>query len=424
MVTRQPGSEPQAETVIDEVVDRVGELAFDFVAESNPRLESLGLRYFRRRATRVEPLPLEDEIHVLNERELARLRRIEYAFVALAALAGALSGIASGVAEVVAAPLLGPDGVAPGLSARLGYHAIVQGVTIVATIAEVGVLYWLGLRGVHDLAHAAGLTLTVDDDPTKSTERAVALALARVALELPNPPANAFGVDPYRELPKWRLVLAGLLYKLKITLTTFIARALLARFATRFGVRTWLAFLSAPITAAWDALVARHVIREARIRAMGPSASETLLRSIEQARPNLSEAARECMARAAAAAIVRRADLHPNLVALLAAMRRDVGSIEALDDTERFLATLGSLEPTEHKPVLEVLALAAIIDGHLTRAERALLRAAAERCGRIASLEHMGALLRDFTAGRAVTRIGLAAVFPLRSADTRADTLA
>jgi hypothetical protein len=311
------------------------------------------------------------------------------------------------VAELLAEPLRALGGWAGALS----YHGVVQGVTIGATIAEVWALYWLGLRGVHDMAHAAGLSLGgASEGP--ATRRAVALALARAALELPNPPRNTLGVDPHRELPRWRLVLVGILYKLKITLTTFVARALLKRAATRVGLRAALAFVSAPVTALWDALVARQVIREARIRAMGPSACEALLIAIREAHPRLSHRAQVAMARAVASAIVRRADLHPNLVALLVALDGpDPATIPGVDDTRRFLDALPALRADERAAVLEVLVLAAIVDGDLARGERRLVEQAAARTGLTASRSRLRWVLRHFLAGRPLDREALASVF-------------
>lgn len=405
---RGRGREGATAEVVDVVIDKVGDLAFDLVAETNPRLEQMGLRLFDRMARRHPPVDAEDAVHFLNERELARMRAIEWTFVGWAAVAGALSGVASGVAELAAEPLRSLGG----WTGTLSYHGVVQGVTIVATLAEVWALYWLGLRGVHDMAHAAGLPLAGAAEDTSQAHRAVALALARAALELPNPPHNVLGVNPHRELPRWRLVAVGLLYKLKITLSSFVLRALLKRAATRVGLRAWLAFVSAPVTAVWDALVARRVIREARVRAMGPSACDALLAAVREAHPRLSRRAEVAMARGVAAAIVRRADLHPNLVALLVALEGpSPSSIPDVDDTGRFLDCLPALDADERAAVLEVLVLAAVVDGDLARAEHRLVAQAAERAGLTASRPRLRWVLRRFLRGRALSRDALASVF-------------
>lgn len=395
--TTPPAPTQEDDNVFEEVADKLGDLAFDFVAESNPKLERMGLRYFERRADKAgQPPPDDGAIHILEPHELEAMRRAEWAFIGWAALIGGLAGLASGLAEFFGQPLAG----------SWTYHLLVHGVTIVATIAEVYALYFVGLRGVHDMAHAAGLSLGGgQDEATPAAKRAVVLALARVAMELPNPPRNAFGVDPYRELPKWRLVLAGILYKLKITATTFVLRLLMTRMATRFGLHAWLAFVSAPVTAVWDGLVARGVVREARIRAMGPSAAAALLRDIRRTHPNLSQRCLHTMARAIAASIVRSADPHPNLLSMLRALDlKQLGQVESIDDTERFLDEIAALEADERDAVVEVLTLSAVIDGHISRREMELIEQVAKRCEFVIERRSLKALQRDFKAGRAMTR--------------------
>ena len=90
-----------------------------------------------------------------------------------------------------------PDGIAYSAADGVRFWSVVIVVTIVASIFEIGFLYWDALRSVHAMASAAGLKLAESD--LTGERRDVALALARAALELPNPPHRTFGVDPRRE---------------------------------------------------------------------------------------------------------------------------------------------------------------------------------------------------------------------------------
>ena len=129
--------------------------------------------------------------------------------------------------------------------------------------------------------------------------------MARAALELPNPVESAFGVDPRRETSRVRLIVASLVYKLKVSVTNFMAKTIVRRVFGRALIRTWLPFVAVPVTALWNAAVTYVVLREARIRVMGPSAARELVAVVFEDAPPPSPAARLCLARAVGSAIVR-----------------------------------------------------------------------------------------------------------------------
>lgn len=376
-------------------------------ARKPPLLERLGVGYFRRRAPRARPQEAGDAVHTLTPDERAALRRIEHGAIARACAAGALSALASAIAETLAAPLLGADPAAATAAQTIQFWAWVGGVTIVATACEIAFLYWDALRSVHALADAAGLELFGAGEE----RAAVAAALARAALELPNPPDAVFGVDPRREASKARLVLATLLYKLKVGATSFLLKMILRRLLGRALVRAWLQFVAVPVTAAWNGLVAWKVLREARVRAMGPSAAREWVDAVLADGGAPSDAARDAAFRAVACAVVRTRDLHPNHLALLGHLRARLGDSAGadLDSPTTFLARLGALSPPEQDLALRVLAVAAIVDGRITAAERALVRDALAACGRAPDDAAVVRLRRAFLSGDAIAAADFAA---------------
>lgn len=382
---------------------------------AEPLLVRFGLRTLQGFA-RKNPRPIAaDAIHLLNPEERKELQAIERGAVIRAAVAGALSSLVAAVVELeIARPLLGerPRYATFGDQAR--FYAVLGAATVVASAIEIGFLYWDGLRSVHRLAHAAGLDLfpETDDD-----DAAVAAAMARAALELPNPIQNLFGVNPRRESSKLRLVIASLVYKAKVSVTNFLVKMLVRRTIGRAVVRSWLPFVAVPFTAAWNGLVCRMILREARIRAMGPSAAREMLASllgahVEAQKQELSAPARDCLVRAVASSIVRTEDLHPNLVALFreAAARAEVDVPVDVDDTRVFLTHLSRLDAAEQTCILRVLAVASIIDGRLTRNEKRLLEEALTTCGRTPALEPIRDLRHAFVAGDPLTREQLLAL--------------
>ena len=376
---------------------------------AEPLLVRFGLRTLRGFARKGARPIAADAIHLLNPEERKHLQAIERGAVIRAAVAGALSSLVAAVVELeIARPLLGAKPRYATLGEQAQFYAVLGAATVVASAIEIGFLYWDGLRSVHRLAHAAGLDLFPE---TEDDDAAVAAAMARAALELPNPIQNLFGVDPRRESSKLRLVIASLVYKAKVSVTNFLVKMLVRRTIGRAVVRSWLPFVAVPFTAAWNGLVCRMILREARIRAMGPSAAKEMLGIIvdayvESQKKELSAPARDCLVRAVASSIVRTEDLHPNLVALFseAAARAKVDLPVDVDDTRVFLTFLAELDAAEQTCILRVLAVASIIDGRLTRNEKRLLEEALTTCGRAPALDAVTDLRHAFVAGDPLTR--------------------
>lgn len=378
-----------------------------------PLLVRLGIRYFRELSNRRRLGEAVDAVHFLNDEERKALRRIERGAILRAAIAGALSTIVAGAVEVWIAMPLYWHGRRTTFDQEVRYYAIVGVATIVTSVIEIGYLYWDGLRAVHDLAHEAGLDLF----PNRDDDKALASVMARAALELPNPTATLFGVNPHREASRTRLFFASIVYKLKVSVTNFVFKALVRRALGRAFVRGWLPFAAVPTTAAWNAFICWLIMREARIRAMGPSAAREMIGiAFGAGRVTLSAAGKAAALRAVASSIVRTEDLHPNLAALLHEVARVVlrddavldprvrieieDGAGALDDSSAFLRCLPTLPVVEQRMVLRVLAIASIIDGRLTRAEKRLLSEARAACGLDPNdLDAVKRLRRAFMAG-------------------------
>jgi hypothetical protein len=358
-------------------------------------LERVGVRYLTARARR-ESARVDPRVHVLDAAERETLRRIERGAVIKSALAGALSSIVAAAAETWADTFLVP-GASDGLLGHGRYWGLVLGVAVGATVLEILFLYRDALVSVQRMAHGAGLSLA-EVQPGEASE-SIAVALARAALEVPSPPERPLGIDPHRESSRLRLFLAAFLYKGKVALSTVLVKLVVRRVLSRALLRWVLPFVGVPVTALWNALVTYRVMREARVRAMGPSAIQELCDRVcaaEQARGQGT-----MLLRAVASSVVRTQELHPNLHRLLLEVHARVREEPPadLDDTAEFLRRLRALSPVEQAPVLEMLGYAAILDGRLTRLERRLLQAAGSVAGREDYLERVEVQRRRFLAG-------------------------
>lgn len=372
------------------------------VARTDPELafiERLGLAVLRRTPAYPAVAGEDDPIHIINADERRAIQRIERGAVLRAMIAGALSGSASASTAMWAHRAFIRHGHAASSADAARFWLIVGSTTVIASVFEIGFLYWDALRTVHRMASAAGLKLS--ERELSAEQREIALALARAALEVPNPPHPFEGVNPHRERVRALIVVSSLLYKGKVALTNLLVKGALRSFIGRSLARRALELTTVPVTALWNAVVCWLVVREARIRAMGPSAALELvgqaLRDLEPSREG-----REAALRAVASAIVRTRDLHPNHVAVFRAFaaRGDAIRPDELDDPQRFVARLSRLSPVDQCLALRLLVIAAILDGRLTRAERRLLEDAFAACGRSLELRHVEQLRRAFVAGR------------------------
>jgi len=364
-----------------------------------PLLERLAMGVLRRSRARKAVSGEDDPIHVLNEDERRELRQIEKRAVTRAGVAGALSGLMSaGAAMWATFRFLGPGGVALSTQDSVAYWGVVMLATLVASIFEIGFLYWDALSTVHAMATAAGLRFSAESQSAE--QREVALALARAALELPNPQGRVFGVNPHRESIRWVVAVASLLYKAKIALTTFLIKTVLRTLLGQFMGRAMLELVTVPVTAAWNAVVCFLVAREARLRTMGPSAAVELVgHALAGGAP--SPEGRRAAFRSVASAVVRTGDLHPNLHALLRVLVERLGPVDFddVDDPARFLDELRAFSVAEQRLALRLLIIAAVLDGRITRNERALVTEAFRACGRPLAFERVERLRKAFYGG-------------------------
>ncbi len=342
---------------------------------------------------------------ILSLGELTALRRVSYGMIVRAALAGALAGVAIAVAELEVLAYLG--GEPSGWMQLLIFWAVVGTAGTVSTGLEIAFLYWDGLRSVRILARVASIDIR---DLGDRNAEALLRALARAAFELPNPVHGHFAVNALRETSRVRVLLATVFYKLKIGLTSFVLKAVIRRGLGRMAFRVWLPLIAVPVTALWNAWVASWVISEARVRVIGPSAACAFIQAIG---PNqtMRPAVQLAMLQAVGAVIVRSADLHPNVAALLEALDAEfkLEPSQPIDDSRRFLENLAELEAHEQTWVLQVLVAASVIDARVSRRERVLLTWAATRCNHSVDFASVQQLCADLRAGRTLDTIALTA---------------
>lgn len=252
-------------------------------------------------------------------------------------------------------------------------YAYVIGVTLVLTAFEFGILFWLGLRTVFYITRVSGLDLR-ENFGNDTIVAQVPNIMARAAMEVPDPVQKYLGIDPLARVNKTRLLLVGLFYKVKVFLTNFTARTLLKFVVGKSVVRVSVDYIAVPITGLWNAVVMWLIIREARLRIFGGLLAKQVTEDIlnEGMLMTMDPRTRECLVRAAANTIVLTQNYHPNMLILVVRIHEALGKphIEEPDSWERFVQQLHSLPAGERLYVMDLLAVAAALDGRLSRLEK------------------------------------------------------
>ncbi|MEA2118224.1 LBF_2804 family protein [Halovibrio sp. HP20-50] len=233
--------------------------------------------------------------------------------IAWAAVAGLLSGTLIGGAEWWMREFAASDWASLSLREQLPYWAGYLAFAGVITALEIGFLYWNALRGVASITRLAGLRYgqTV---PLEPEIQLTVHGISRAALEYPSPGSLVYGVDPHAYLHGWKLTLRALLYRLKISLSSFLLRLLLRRLLGRLTLRGLLPVLTGPLYALWNAWIASRIIKQAYLQARGPALVKQLMETLE----NANEHTRRLVAQGVGELIMRNQHPHPNLVLLLA----------------------------------------------------------------------------------------------------------
>jgi len=325
---------------------------------------------------------------------IERLRAITRRCVAIAALAGVVSGALVGGGEMyIRETILGDEEVPLHLSWRVwaGFYAFVG----VLSALEIAFLHTLAISGVRSIVDSAGAPLAPHGHSLM-----LAHGIARGALESPNPRDPVFGIDPYALVPKWRLLLLNLAYKLKVSASGVFLRMFMRRLTARLAIRSFVPLLAGPLYAGWNAFILWRIMRETRIRALGPGAIDSILDAMPATRLGTDAAA--IALDGVAEMLVCAMDAHPNHVHLLHRLRETTGYEDPLDpDWSARLSCLARLDADARKHTLNLLTLAGIVGSRLTSRQETLLGEAFGACGLKLDRKALRRLRARFIAGHA-----------------------
>lgn len=276
-------------------------------------------------------------------------------------------------------------------------------VTLVSVLIELYLLFIIALKAVHEVSElinlrgqGKGMAEKERQDAAKSELEgevaeleaedflesgpfSITNILSRAALELHDPELYILGIDPFKRASKKNLLLLGLLYKVKIMLTNFIAKFLLLHTvgptvgASLVAGGISINYIAVPVECFWNGVVILRVIREARLRLFGFALCHHVADHIleEGVLRRLSEGARIGCMRAIGNAVVLARNYHPNMIVLLLRFQHllHMHKEHRYDDWNLFLETLRKVDKKERLFLLNLFTIAAAFDGRISRME-------------------------------------------------------
>lgn len=345
--------------------------------------------------------------------------------IGLAALAGVISGTLIGGGEIWMRRefLAGMEN--DGWRQTWPYWAAFYAGVGVVSVVEIALLYALALTGIARIARHAGLPLKrgrhqdgghqeggdQDGEGRQGTGRGLfSHALARTALEFPSPQVMVYGIDPYAQVSKWKLMALNIGYKLKVGISSFLLRVFLRRVAARMAIRGMVPLFAAPLYAAWNAYIIWRMMTEARVRTLGPFAVDGLLGAQFANAADLNDTERDVALHAAGEMMTRGRDAHPNQIYLMARLRAVLGHEgDVTLDWEDTRHCLPGLDAAGQTRVLDLLTVSCLIGTRMRRAQTTLLRNACAACGAELDSDRLRGLRRALVRGDPVTAADLSA---------------
>jgi hypothetical protein len=213
----------------------------------------------------------DDQLHLLNDREIAHIRRSQRLITAVAALLSVI-GFLSYYLPVYRYPLLFPSIKLAipfiGAEIRLPWAELLWCMALMSI--EIYLLTLLNIIGAHQIAIATGFI-------SKATKPERADAVLQIGLEKKTTEVNRYGIDPFQDLDKRLLFIFNSILMFKGWFANQALRFLVRLLLGRYAVRALLDFAGMPIYMAINAYSVHAVMREARVNIMGRTMIELLI---------------------------------------------------------------------------------------------------------------------------------------------------
>jgi hypothetical protein len=328
------------------------------------KFEDFGVVYLKKLKSQDDKL---ENLQGINDRELVRqVRWVTFFDIALSAIVGTALAFCSVYTDLYFEN-----------SSPLTHYGLVAAVTTVATLIEIYILLLISLHTVYKVAELCNVEFSTDEKAQSEFPFSIEKILSRTALELSDPRQDVLGIDAFKKVPGYKLVLIGIVYKLKVMISNVLLRSILKKMFGRSLLRVSVSYIALPVTALWNSVVLYRVAREARLRVFGYVLSNHISNKIinQEFIDKLSHEAKVGCIRAIANAVVLTQNYHPNMIILLLRFKDllKIDRPDRFDDWELFIKTLNNVSENERCVILDILTISAAFDGRVTKLEKTYL---------------------------------------------------
>ena len=345
----------------------------------------------------VAKVNVDDEVYLLNEDEIAAIKKREHIAIVISAIIGALGVILLYVPYYafphwfMSLPINFFE-----KTFQVPVAFIVYSVLLVAI--EIFLLTFLNIWCAHEIAVATGfLNYENKRHPEKHN------LLLDIGLEKKNKKILTYGIDPLMGVNRKALIAWNLLFILKATLTNFLFRFFIQRVLGRYAIRAVQDFAGIPIFAFWNAHGTRTILREARVIIMGQNLIEVLINRIKMA-GGIPDEKKSLISDTMQYIAISKRDFHQNHFLLTRNLFELFGIEERKGhwDEKKYLGELKASDPLLRNQCLFIILLGDMLDGKISSRERLKLKQLRDSGLLDYNAQEMKQFTKDFLEGRGI----------------------
>lgn len=311
---------------------------------------------------------ITDAYQTLSRHERAEIRMTKVYTMLLSALWGAMS-----VLLLYFPQYIFPDFFAPTISITIPliyqdvdiqWISTVYGILLV--LFEVYILAVINLYAVHRIATVCGFPAHTDPNYEKHVD-----ALIAAGLEQQDKDLKSYGIDPYHGISKALVYGLIAINKLKAAISNVVFKALVRRLLGRYALRVVLDLAGIPVYAFWNAFASYLIIKEAKIRIMGPSLIQQLTekqKTIYKQTHKLNEQIYQAIQFVA----IAKMGYHHNLFLLASTIFTtfDIEEKFSPKTDDEFIDMIKNADAQNKEGIMQLVLFGLMIDGELSRREK------------------------------------------------------
>lgn len=358
------------------------------------------LYYFFYRLLPIRKVNTDGALYLLNEQEIAGIRRNETIAMWIAAFLGAMGVVLLYVPQYLF-PGLFPDTAITWSGKTYHLPIVMLLYSLVLVVVEIVLLTFLNIWCTHEVAVATGFL-----NYTNKSEKDRRNLLVDIGLEKKNKQVLTYGIDPLQGINKKALMVWNLLFILKATLSNMLFKVLIQRLLGRYAVKALQDFAGIPIFALWNAYGTRVILRQARVIIMGQNLIEELQHRIykEQAP---TDSFKSLLYDTLQYIAISKRDFHYNHY-LLAKNLFDLYKIPPQKEhwlEAGYYEKLRMADPQEKKICQLIIVLGFLLDGKLSYREKQQMTELREQDLLSLSSAELKTYQEDFVQGRGVEKL-------------------